>query len=257
MKRSELASKYHKTKNTEDYHSYMKQINFCSKFYRKERRKFYNSLNIMGITDNRKFWKTLKPLLSDKGICGSSKINLVVDEENLSDDREIAETFNNYFNNAVKLLNLQSDPKHLNDVSDENNPIEIAIKKFKYHPSIVYINKNIQKNTTFSFDEIETDSIKKKIDNLDPRKNGTLGGIPANCLKGVSDISAKILYTFWNDQVPKDLKFTSKLKLAYVVQYFKKEDSTLVENYTPISLLPNIPNIFEKIMLNQITTYMN
>ena len=36
-----------------------------------------------------------------KRTCGSSKIILVVDEENLSDDKEIAETFNNYFNNVV------------------------------------------------------------------------------------------------------------------------------------------------------------
>ena len=69
--------------------------------------KFYNNLNIKGITDEKKFWKTLKLLLSDKGAQGSSEINLVVDEQNLSDDKEIAETFNNYFNNAVKSLDLQ------------------------------------------------------------------------------------------------------------------------------------------------------
>ena len=143
----ELASRHHETQNTKDYNSYKQQINFCSNLCKKERRKFYNVLNIKDITDNKKFWKTLKPLLSDKGTCGSSKINLVLDEENLSDDKEI------------------------------------AIKKFKNHPSIAHVNKNIQKNKTFSFDEIETNSLKKMIDNLDSRKSGTFGGIPANCLK--------------------------------------------------------------------------
>ena len=90
MKRSELASKYHKTKNTKDYNNYKKQRNSCSKLYKKERRKFYNNLNIKDITDNKKFWKTLKPLLSDNRTCRSSKINMVVAEENLSDDKEIA-----------------------------------------------------------------------------------------------------------------------------------------------------------------------
>ena len=33
MKRSELASKYHKTKNNKDCNNYKKQINFCSKLY--------------------------------------------------------------------------------------------------------------------------------------------------------------------------------------------------------------------------------
>ena len=171
MKRSELASKYHKTKNNEDYSKFKKQGNFCSKLYKKERKKFYNNLNIEDITDNKKFWITIKPLLSEKGVCGSSKINLVVNEENLSDDKELAETFNNYFNNAVKSLNLQCNPEHLlNDVSDENDLIEIAIKKFKNHPSIVDINKNIPKTATFNFDEIGSDSIKKMINNVDSKK---------------------------------------------------------------------------------------
>ena len=127
-------------------------------------------MNIEDITDNKKFWITIKPLLSEKGVCGSSKINLVVNEQNLSDDKELAETFSNYFNNAVKSLNLQCNPEHLNDVSDENDPIEIEIKKFKNHPSIVDINKNIPKTTTFNFNEIGSDLIKKMINNLDSKK---------------------------------------------------------------------------------------
>ena len=116
----------------EEIRNYKKQRHFCYKLFKKERRKLYNNLNIKDITDNKNFWKTLKVLLiSDKRICGSSKINLVVDEKNLSDDRKIAETYNNYFNNAVKFLNLQYDPEHLNDVCDENIPIEIAIKSLK------------------------------------------------------------------------------------------------------------------------------
>ena len=119
------------------------------------------------------------------------------------------------------------------------------------------VNKNIPKTTTFSFDKIDTDSVKKMIDNLDSRKSGTFGGILANCLKAVSDISAKVLRTVWNDEVLKDSKFPSELELADVVPAFKKEDSTLVENYRPIIFLLIISKIFESIMLNQITTYIN
>ena len=103
--------------------------------------------------------------------------------------KKITETFKNYFNKAVNSLNLQFDPEQLNDVSDENDLTEIAIKKFKKHPNIVNVNKNIPKTTTFSFDEIETDLIKKITDNLDSRKSETFGGT-ANSLKGVSNISA-------------------------------------------------------------------
>ena len=55
----------------------------------------------------------------------------------------------------------------------------------------------------------------------------------------------------------KDLNFPSELKLVDVVSAFKKEDSILVKNYGPVSLLPIIYKIFEKIILDKITTYIN
>ena len=85
------------------------------------------------------------------------------------------------------------------------------------------INNNIPKTTTFSLDEIETDSINKMIENLDSIKNGTLRKIPASCPKGVSDISAKFLHTVWNDEVLKDLKFPSEPKLVMLHQLLKKK----------------------------------
>ena len=82
----------------------------------------------------------------------------------MPNDKEISGTFSNYINNVVRSLNLHCDPEHLIDVSDKNDPIEIVTKKFKNHASIANKNKNIPKTTTFNFDEIETDSIKKIID---------------------------------------------------------------------------------------------
>ena len=38
---------------------------------------------------------------------------------------------------------------------------------------------------------------------------------------------------------------------------FKKDDSTQVKNYRPVSLLPVVSKVFERIMLNQVTAYMN
>ena len=111
------------------YNNYKKQRKFSPKLYKKERIKFYKNLNIQDITDNKKFLKKVKSLLSDKRTCGSSKINLVVGEESLSDDKEIAENFNNYFNNVMESLNLQ--PEHLNMVSYKNDPIQIAILSLK------------------------------------------------------------------------------------------------------------------------------
>ena len=48
------------------------------------------------ITDNIKFWDTMKPLFSDKGGV-RDKIMLVEKNEIISDSVQVAEKFNNYF----------------------------------------------------------------------------------------------------------------------------------------------------------------
>ena len=69
---------------------YKIQRNFCSKLYKKERKNYYDSLNVKNITDNKKFLYTVKPFISDKST-SQSQISLVVDNQIISEDNEIAE----------------------------------------------------------------------------------------------------------------------------------------------------------------------
>ena len=48
------------------------------------------------MTDNRVFWKIVKPEISDK-VKIFSKITLLEDDKILSEDAETARTFNKYF----------------------------------------------------------------------------------------------------------------------------------------------------------------
>ena len=78
------------------------------------------------------------------------------------------------------------------------------------------------KTENFEFSQVDIDLIQKMIDNLGSKKSGTSGGILTNCLKGVSDISAKFLNSVWNNEVLKDLSFANGLKLADIVPVCKK-----------------------------------
>ena len=51
--------------------------------------------------------------------------------------------------------------------------------------------------------------------------------------------------------------FPQQLKTARVVPIFKKGSKTEVGNYRPISLLSSISKIFEKLMYNRITEFLN
>ena len=76
MRRSELQTKYFKNGNVENLQTFKKQKNYCSRLYKKERKYYYETLGVNNITDNKKFWKTIKPLLGDKSSV-STKITLV------------------------------------------------------------------------------------------------------------------------------------------------------------------------------------
>ena len=107
MKRSELESKYVKNKTSENLRSYKKQRNFCSKLYKKERKKYYERLDLNNVTDNKKFWKTVKPFLSDK-VTTFPKISLVENDEIISDESKVANSFSNFFENAIHSLGIKT-----------------------------------------------------------------------------------------------------------------------------------------------------
>ena len=66
MRMSQLETKYFKTKTQTDLKLYKKHKNFCSRLYKRERRKHYESLDMKNVLDSKEFWKTMRPFLSNK-----------------------------------------------------------------------------------------------------------------------------------------------------------------------------------------------
>ena len=73
---------------------------------RKAKKQYFSNLEPKLMTDNKGFQKSVKPLFSDK-VPVKKIINLTENEEILSSDIDIADTFNDYFSsNVVQNLNI-------------------------------------------------------------------------------------------------------------------------------------------------------
>ena len=59
MRRSQLEPKYLKTKTQTNFKLYKNYKNFCSKLYKRERRKYYEFFDMKNILDSKEFWKTM------------------------------------------------------------------------------------------------------------------------------------------------------------------------------------------------------
>ena len=77
MRRSELEAKYFKQKTNETLKAYKKQKNYCSRLYKKERKKFFENLNLSFVVDNEKFWKVVRPFFNEKGSGISNEVVLL------------------------------------------------------------------------------------------------------------------------------------------------------------------------------------
>ena len=65
MKRSWLRNEFFNTKSGIDRKAYNKQHNFCVSLIRWEKKNFFNDVSTCDITDNKTFWKIVKPLFTD------------------------------------------------------------------------------------------------------------------------------------------------------------------------------------------------
>ena len=73
----------------------------------------------------------------------------------------------------------------------------------------------------------------------------------------MSDICAPALNDIWNNEIITQKCFPNNLKLANVTPVFKKEDASLLKNYRPVSVLPVVSKIYERIMQKQILEYID
>ena len=59
-KRSKLKNNF-KNRNHENWYKCKAQRNYCVNLLRKSKKQYSSNINVSGVTDNKSFWKSVKP----------------------------------------------------------------------------------------------------------------------------------------------------------------------------------------------------
>ena len=106
---------------------------------RHKKQKYYQSLEISKISDNKTFWKTISPLFSNKSYSTKPIITLLKNGDILIEEAKVVNTFSKFFSKIVKELKIEKDDNLRTDVIEETDLVLKANKKYKNHPSILRI----------------------------------------------------------------------------------------------------------------------
>ena len=111
-------------------------------------------------------------------------------------------------------------------------------------------------NCNLKFQSVTVDNVSRIIDSLKPKSSSGVDNISNKLIKYVKYAILEPLTVIIN-QMLNVVIFPDSLKISKVIPVYKKNDNTIFSNYRPISLLPSVSKILEKIILEQITTYLD
>ena len=140
-----------------------------------------------------------------------------------------------------------------NRISD---PVTAAIEKYRSHPSVLLIKNHCEDVDAFSFRSASVVEVLEQVDNLNIKKASPISNIPAKIIKDNVDIVASHLLDLFNKSVDEN-SFPDELKDGDISALFKNSDSFNKKNYRPITVLPSVSKVVERLLTNQMLPFAN
>ena len=190
---------------------------------------FYNYKNNM-----KKTWKTINDTLGKRKNNCKLPIYVLDNDKKISNPQNIANTLNNYFANIG--TNLPSSSNHGNE----------TYKQYLQTPS----------PCSCIFSKITENEVLKIIDEMENKSSAGYDCISNKMLKYIRNEISEPLTLIINQMIESGV-FPSGLKTSKIIPLHKKGDINEKNNYRPISLLPTMSKIFERIIYKQLYAYFD
>ena len=239
--RDKLFRKFKKSRSNIDNTNYKKSRNQLQGLIKRKKRNFVSQKLTENISKPRELWKSLKKLGLPNKNGPASKICLKTDDEISFDNNENAETFKNFYESlATDLVNklpLPTNKFNKEKVKEYYKPLNIEGKCFTIKP------------TTYAI-------VLKLLEKLNPNKSVGIDNLGGRFLRDGAKVLAKSITELFNLSIEKST-FPDECKIAKLKPLYKKGSKLEPKNYRPISLLPIVSKIFEKLVHYQTQNYLD
>jgi hypothetical protein len=216
--------------NLTNYKTYR---NLYNKILRASKKLYFTSNLKQNIKNPKKTWDLLKEALN-KSNCKSRIDTLKVNNGIITDPVEMAEEFNGFFSEIGSSISNTINPTNMEPddfIPPNPNPPNLEIGHTSPHTLL-----NIIKL-------------------FEPKTSLDLDGISMKMLKQIAPAICAPLSHIFNLSITHGI-FPCKLKISRTVPIFKTGDTTSCDNYRPISLLPSLSKILEKLVAIQLTNHL-
>ena len=241
MKSSYTVSKLYKkcSKKPKDdpaHQTYIQYRNMYNNLKRTAKKRYYEERFNQFKYDIKNTWKLLNKLIGQSKNRTPDAKTFKHNETNIEAPCDIANAFCSYFTNiGPNLANNMTTP--------DNNYNHYLRNKRRENPNSIFL---------FPTDANE---IYKTIISLKPKKSSGYDNLNTKMLKNLEEelafpLSLLINRSFSEGVVP-DL-----LKIAKVIPVYKSKENDVLSNYRPISLLPSLSKVYEKVMYKRLYNFL-
>ena len=206
------------------------QVNNATKLAKKR----YFSENLeTGKGNPRKTWDLINELSSRSSCKSSNILEIQANNRTINNADDMAEAFNVHFTNIAKMLT-------------RDIPVgEVEAESF-LSPS----------DNSFSLKPPSIDIVLDLLKKIDEKKATGLDKIPNKLLKMAASIVAPSLTDVFTKSILTGI-YPTEWKLARVTPIFKKGSKSDINNYRPISVIPVVSKVLEKLVYDQRYHYLN
>ena len=239
--RDKMFSKFKKSKLHIDNVNYKKARNHVQSLIKRKKKNFITTTLKNNIGKPRELWKSLKKLGLPSKSDPQSDICLMKDGKLSFDHKTNAETFKDFFSNLASNL-VAKLPMPSNKFGME------TVKNY-------YKDKNLEQNN-FVFKPTNIKVILKLLEDINSTKAAGIDNLAGKFLKDGASILAVPISDLCDLSIATSI-FPERCKIAKLKPLYKKGPKTEPKNYRPISLLPLISKIIEKVIHNQTQEYLD